>query len=104
MVADLMLDKEIIQEFYSVKRRVVVLEISKKINRAAILTRDDETVVEQRIVELATQYGRYSYRTIMDMMRNEGILINRIRVYRIWGKSRFESAKEASETRAIVSE
>jgi len=59
-----------------------------KINRAVVLyqsvTRDDETIIEQRIVELATKYGRYGYRTITDMMRNEGISINRKRVYRIW--------------------
>ncbi len=57
-----------------------------KINRAVVLyqsvIRDDETGIEQRIVELATQY--YGYRTITDMMRNEGTLINKKRVYRIW--------------------
>lgn len=36
------------------------------------------------MLELASQYGRYGYRQITRMMRNQGYLINFKRVYRIW--------------------
>jgi transposase InsO family protein len=37
-----------------------------------------------RIVSLASQYGRYGYRRITAMLRNEGWRINHKRVERIW--------------------
>jgi len=37
-----------------------------------------------RIIELATQYGRYGYRRITAMLRQEGWLVNHKRVERIW--------------------
>ena len=37
-----------------------------------------------RIVSLASQYGRYGYRRITAMLRNEGWQINHKRVERIW--------------------
>ena len=37
-----------------------------------------------RIIELASQYGRYGYRTITDMLNNEGFRVNKKRVERIW--------------------
>jgi transposase InsO family protein len=37
-----------------------------------------------RITELATQYGRYGYRRITAMLRQEGWLVNHKRVERIW--------------------
>ena len=38
----------------------------------------------QRIIELASEYGRYGYRTVTDMLNNEGWKINKKRVERIW--------------------
>jgi putative transposase len=37
-----------------------------------------------RIIELATQYGRYGYRRITAMLRQEGWQVNHKRVERIW--------------------
>ena len=37
-----------------------------------------------RIVELASQYGRYGYRRITALLRNEGWRVNHKRVERIW--------------------
>ena len=37
-----------------------------------------------RIAELATQYGRYGYRRITAMLKQEGWLVNHKRVERIW--------------------
>ena len=38
----------------------------------------------EAIIELASQYGRYGYRMITAMLRNEGWLVNHKRVERIW--------------------
>ena len=37
-----------------------------------------------RMIELATEYGRYGYRRITMMLREEGWLVNPKRVYRLW--------------------
>ena len=38
----------------------------------------------KRIVELATEYGRYGYRRVTALLRGEGWLVNHKRVERIW--------------------
>jgi len=40
--------------------------------------------LEKRVVELATQYGRYGYRQVTDLLRQEGWDVGRERVYAIW--------------------
>ena len=45
---------------------------------------DDEGRLRERIIALATQYGRYGYRRITAMLRNEGWEVNHKRVERIW--------------------
>ncbi len=44
----------------------------------------DEEKLVSRIIDLATQYGRYGYRRITAMLRNEGWRVNHKRVERIW--------------------
>ena len=38
----------------------------------------------EAIIELASQYGRYGYRMVTAMLRNDGWLVNHKRVERIW--------------------
>ena len=45
---------------------------------------DDEPLLVERIVELATRYGRYGYRRITALLRREGWRVNHKRVERIW--------------------
>jgi transposase InsO family protein len=47
---------------------------------------DDNEQLTRRIVELATTYGRYGYRLITGLLRNEGWKVNHKRVERIWRK------------------
>lgn len=44
----------------------------------------DEPRLVARIIELATQYGRYGYRRITVMLRREGWRVNHKRVERLW--------------------
>lgn len=46
--------------------------------------REDEEALIERIVQLATQYGRYGYRRITAMLWQEGWQVNHKRVERIW--------------------
>jgi putative transposase len=45
---------------------------------------DDEDLLRQRIIELASEYGRYGYRRVTGLLRNEGWIVNHKRVQRIW--------------------
>jgi putative transposase len=45
---------------------------------------EDEELLRQRIIELASKYGRYGYRRITALLRNEGWIVNHKRVQRIW--------------------
>lgn len=45
---------------------------------------DDEERFVGQIIRLATQYGRYGYRRITALLRNDGWRINHKRVERIW--------------------
>jgi putative transposase len=45
---------------------------------------EDEALIRQRIIELASQYGRYGYRRVTALLRNEGWIVNHKRVQRIW--------------------
>jgi len=47
-------------------------------------TADDEERLTQRVVELASEYGRYGYRRVTAMLRNDGWSVNHKRVERIW--------------------
>jgi transposase InsO family protein len=43
-----------------------------------------------RIIELATQYGRYGYRRVTALLKEESWLVNHKRVERIWRKEGFK--------------
>jgi putative transposase len=48
----------------------------------------------ERIIELASQYGRYGYRRITAMLRQEGWQVNHKRVERIWKKEGLKVPQE----------
>ena len=45
---------------------------------------EEEKILRERIVGLACKYGRYGYRRITGLLRNEGWHVNHKRVERIW--------------------
>ena len=45
---------------------------------------DDEPLLVKRIIELATEYGRYGYRRVTALLKREGWRVNHKRVERIW--------------------
>ena len=55
---------------------------------------DEEEQLTNRIVKPATTYGRYGYRFITALLRNEGWKVNHKRVERIWRKEGLKVPKK----------
>lgn len=68
----------------SERRACRVLGQCRATQRYGSIERDDEGPLTRRIIELASAYGRYGYRRIAGMLRNEGWSVNHKRVERIW--------------------
>jgi len=68
----------------SERRACAVLGQPRKTQRRISVTTDKEVMLVARITELATQYGRYGYRRITAMLKQEGWQVNHKKVERIW--------------------
>jgi len=67
------------------ERRVCrVVGQARSSQRYAGLVKDDEEQLRVEIVRLASRYGRYGYRRITALLRNDGWGVNHKRVERIW--------------------
>lgn len=67
------------------ERRVCrVLGQARSTQRYLVRRREDEAPLVERMVGLATQYGRYGYRRITVMLGREGWRVNHKRVERLW--------------------
>jgi transposase InsO family protein len=62
--------------------------------RHCVRITDEEEQLTNRIVDLATTYGRYGYRLITGLLRNEGWKVNHKRVERIWRKEGLKVPKK----------
>jgi len=62
---------------------------------------DEEMLLVKRIIELATQYGRYGYRRITAMLRQEGWQVNHKRVERIWRREGLKVPKKQPKRRRL---
>ncbi len=72
----------------------MVLNQSRKTQRRIPRITDEEARLVERIIELATQYGRYGYRRITAMLRQEGWQVNHKRVERIWRREGLKVPKK----------
>jgi len=68
----------------SERRTCRVLGQARSTQRHVWVVPDDEPPLVKRIIELAGEYGRYGYRRITGLLRNEGWHVNPKRVERIW--------------------
>ena len=75
-----------IKEVLSVSERRIcrVLGQSRSTQRYQRKSREDEEALTERIIELATRFGRYGYRRITALLKSEGWRVNHKRVERIW--------------------
>jgi len=70
----------------SERRACRVLEQTRATQRHSSHPKNDEERLAARITELATRYGRYGYRRITALLKQEGWKVNHKRVERIWRK------------------
>ena len=68
----------------SERRACRVIRIARSSQRYPVRSGDAEVPLTQRMVALATRYGRYGYRRITALLRQEGWRVNHKRVERIW--------------------
>jgi putative transposase len=91
-----------------VKQAIAVLDISeRRACRALQQPRstqryqkdvpEDEEMLRAKVIELASKYGRYGYRRVTALLRNQGWIVNHKRVERIWRKEGLESAPKTAK-------
>ena len=66
------------------RRACRVLGQSRSTQRRCRHVPSDEPRLVKRIVELASEYGRYGYRRVTALLRREGWQVNHKRVERLW--------------------
>jgi putative transposase len=84
------------------QRRVCqVLEVPRSSCRYTPQDPSGETVLVDRMTELALQYGRYGYRRITAMLRSEGWQVNHKRVERLWRREGLKVPQRQPKRRRI---
>ena len=61
----------------------------------------DEARLTEAIVTLASQYGRYGYRQVIGLLRNDGWLVNHKRIERIWRREGLKVPKKQPPRRRL---
>lgn len=68
----------------SERRACRVLRQARSTQRHVTVVEEEAERLRVRIIELATKYGRYGYRRVTALLRQEGWQVNHKRVERIW--------------------
>lgn len=71
-----------------------MLEQARSTQRLKPHVPDDEPVLVSRMIELAERYGRYGYRLIAGLLRQEGWKVNHKRVERLWRREGLKVPKK----------
>ncbi len=78
----------------SERRACRVLGQPRATQRYDGITPNDEPLLVNRIVDLASAYGRYGYRRVTGLLRNEGWRVNHKRVERLWRREGLKVPKK----------
>ena len=81
-----------------------VLRQARSTQKHSPYIRSDEERLVARTIELATQYGRYGYRKITALHKEEGCKVNHKRVERIWRREGLKVPKKTTKTRKIMAQ
>ena len=85
----------------SIRRVCKVLGVPRSTYHQSREMSIEEKLLRSRIIDLATQYGRYGYRRITALLRNEGLEINHKRVERIWREEGLKVPKKQPRKRRL---
>jgi transposase InsO family protein len=83
--------------FVSERRVCRALGIARSSQRYRKRSKDDEAALTERIVALASKYGRYGYRRITGLLILEGWRVNHKRVERIWRQECLKVSKKQAK-------
>jgi len=78
----------------SERRACRLLGQARSAQRRAPHVPDDEAILTQRIIDLASEYGRYGYRRVTGLLVAEGFRVNHKRVERIWRREGLKVPKK----------
>ncbi len=94
---------EHVQDVFPISERRVcrVMGIPRSSQRDRPREVDGKAPLTQRMVELATQYGRYGYRRITALRRREGWRVNHKRVERIWRREGLKVPQKQPKRRRL---
>jgi len=85
----------------SQRRACIVLNQARATQRKPAMTCIEGERLTARIVELATRYGRYGYRRITALLKQEGWQVNHKRVERIWRREGLKVPKKQPKRRRL---
>jgi len=84
------------------ERRICrVLEQPRSTQRRTAVVKGDEEALTNRIISLACEYGRYGYRRVTALLRNEGWRVNHKRVERLWRLDGLKVPKRQAKRRRL---
>jgi putative transposase len=83
------------------RRACKVLSQARAMQRHVSHIPSDEERLRTRIIELATHYGRYGYRRITALLRQESWRVNHKRVERIWRQEGLKVPKRQPKRRRL---
>lgn len=76
------------------RRACRVLKQPRSTQRYKAITPNDEPLLVSRMVDLASEYGRYGYRRITALLHAEGWRVNHKRVERLWRREGLKVPKK----------
>ncbi len=85
----------------SERRACKVLEQARMTQRYVPQVVDEEERLAARVIELATQYGRYGYRRITALLRQEEWQVNHKKIERIWRQEGLKVPKKQPKRRRL---
>jgi len=78
-----------------------VLGQPRSTQRRAAVTKTDEGALREQVVSLACDYGRYGYRRVTALLKNEGWRVNHKRIERIWRQEGLKVPKKQPKRRRL---
>ncbi len=81
----------------SERRACQLLRQPRTTQRYIVKVRDDESPLTARVIELASMFGAYGYRTITGLLRGDGWHVNHKRVERIWRREGLKVPKKQTK-------
>ena len=85
----------------SERRACQVLAQPRSTQRYEVYVPDDEPRLREDIVRLACKYGRYGYRRVTALLRDDGWRVNHKRVERIWRQEGLKVPKRQPKRRRL---